>query len=245
MLAGVEAVQRRKEARSQLRVPVRILGVDVEGSRFEQQAIASNLSISGALLRDVGYRLRHGTVLRLSMQNREGRFRVVWAGDEGPQKYKIAVHRCQGEDCPWEAILTERSIASAAAVSSPVPCPVDRVSNEMRDAGRIEPRPGRRWQRRKVDVPIRVVVHRTAKTTIFDGRGNELSEGGMALTAGVELQPDDVVEVEFTRPYSGLPVRQKGVIRNRTGYRYGIEFIAQTSEERAQIDNLLSALTGM
>lgn len=61
----------------------------------------------------------------------------------------------------------------------------------------------RRWPRHHLDVPIRVIVHRESKTSVFPGRGNELSEGGMALTAGVELRPGDETEIEFIPPYSG------------------------------------------
>jgi hypothetical protein len=39
----------------------------------------------------------------------------------------------------------------------------------------------RRYKRHSIDVPIRVIVHRTSKTTVFMARGNELSEGGWLL----------------------------------------------------------------
>ena len=48
----------------------------------------------------------------------------------------------------------------------------------------------RRWQRYKVNVPIRVIVCRAMRASIFDGRGTSLSEGGMALFAGAELRPE-------------------------------------------------------
>jgi hypothetical protein len=48
---------------------------------------------------------------------------------------------------------------------------------------------GRRWQRYKVNVPIRVIVCRAMRASIFDGRRTSLSEGGMALFAGAELRP--------------------------------------------------------
>ena len=43
----------------------------------------------------------------------------------------------------------------------------------------------RRWPRLHLDVPIRVIVHAPGKTSVIVGRGNELNDGGMALTAGV------------------------------------------------------------
>lgn len=106
----------------------------------------------------------------------------------------------------------------------------------------------RRWPRHRIDVPIRVIVHRSSvhtssKTSIFPARGNELSEGGIALTAGVELKPGDETEVEFTPPYSGSPIRVRGIVRNRTGYRYGIEFLAGDHQEAQQVDHLRSMLS--
>ena len=53
----------------------------------------------------------------------------------------------------------------------------------------------RRWQRYKVNVPIRVIVCRAMRASIFDGRGTSLSAGGMALFAGAELRPGDQVAV--------------------------------------------------
>jgi hypothetical protein len=103
----------------------------------------------------------------------------------------------------------------------------------------------RRWVRHKIDVPIRVIVIRSLRTSVVPGRGNELSEGGMALTAGVELNPGDEAAIEFTPPYSGMPIRIRGIIRNRKGYRYGVEFLTASDEEVAQADRLRLMLRGM
>ena len=103
----------------------------------------------------------------------------------------------------------------------------------------------RRWVRHKIDVPIRVIVKRSLKISVVPGRGNELSEGGMALTAGVELNPGDEAAIEFTPPYAGLPIRIRGVIRNRQGYRYGVEFVTASDDEKAQADRLRNMLSVM
>jgi hypothetical protein len=96
----------------------------------------------------------------------------------------------------------------------------------------------RRWKRYALDVPVRVIVATTDKTKLYDGRGNELSEGGMAVTAGVELKPGDEAAIEFTPPYAGSPVRVRGVVRNRKGYRYGLEFLVAGPEESEQVSRL-------
>ncbi len=77
---------------------------------------------------------------------------------------------------------------------------------------------------------------------LYDGRGNELNQGGMAVTAGVELKVGREVAVEFTPPFTGLPIRVRGIVRNRTGYRYGLEFVTANAEETEQVTHLRSLL---
>lgn len=109
----------------------------------------------------------------------------------------------------------------------------------MSQASAVEPSPepflNRRWQRYKVNVPIRVIVSRAMKASIFDGRGTSLSEGGMALFAGAELRPGDQVAVEFTPPFSTPPIRVDARICNRSGYHYGVEFLAIDSRQRDSV----------
>jgi hypothetical protein len=53
----------------------------------------------------------------------------------------------------------------------------------------------------------------------------------------------DEAEIEFTPPYSGLPIRIRGVVRNRKGYRYGVEFLAGSDRESEQVDHLRTMLS--
>ena len=105
----------------------------------------------------------------------------------------------------------------------------------------------RRWQRLKIDVPLRVIAIRPDKTRIVSGRGTEVSEGGLAVAAGIELRIGDEMWVEFTPPYSGEPIRVRAVVRNRSGYRYGVEFLSESadeSERNARLRELLRFASG-
>jgi hypothetical protein len=93
-----------------------------------------------------------------------------------------------------------------------------------------------------LDIPIRVIVHTAERTKLYDGRGNELNEGGMAVTADAELKAGNEIAVEFTPPFAGLPIRVRGIVRNRTGYRDGIEFLRENAEETEQVTHLRSLL---
>ncbi len=109
------------------------------------------------------------------------------------------------------------------------------MSQAIAVAPALDPFSNRRWQRYKVNVPIRVIVSRAMKASIFDGRGTSLSEGGMALFAGAELRPGDQVAVEFTPPFSTPPIRVDARICNRSGYHYGVEFLAVDSRQRDSV----------
>jgi hypothetical protein len=101
----------------------------------------------------------------------------------------------------------------------------------------------RRWQRHQIDVPVRLIYWNSMHTTrIAQGRGRDMSEGGMAVFAGVELRAGDLVEVEFTPAYSGKPLRVKAEVRNRRGYSYGLEFLTDTSTEQVQAARLRELL---
>jgi hypothetical protein len=112
----------------------------------------------------------------------------------------------------------------------------------MSEATAVERSPdysaSRRCQRYRVNVPIRVIVYHAMKASIFDGRGTSLSEGGMALFAGAELRLGDQIAVEFTPPFSSPPIRVSAKICNRTGYHYGVEFLAIDNIQRKNVAQL-------
>ncbi|HEV7220664.1 MAG TPA: PilZ domain-containing protein [Terriglobales bacterium] len=103
----------------------------------------------------------------------------------------------------------------------------------------------RRWWRYRVNVPIRVIVRDVTKTTIVSGRAFSLSDGGMGMFAGTELNLGDQMAVEFTPPYSSPPIRVQGKICNRTGYNYGVEFVTESNSQKQDVAALCQHLSGL
>ena len=101
----------------------------------------------------------------------------------------------------------------------------------------------RRWPRHKIDVPVRAIIHKPDKTLILDGRGMEMSEGGICLLMDAELGLGDKIELEFTPPHSGKPIRVRSEVCNRTENRYGVKFIPEGMEERSEVTRLRQMLT--
>jgi len=80
----------------------------------------------------------------------------------------------------------------------------------------------RRWERLPVDMPVRVITSKGFSTTVVEGRGTEMSEGGMTLYAGILLNPGDLLEVEFDTPSHS---RLTAIVRWKSGFCFGLEFI--------------------
>src|SRR5215467_1670260 len=100
----------------------------------------------------------------------------------------------------------------------------------------------RRWQRYRLNIPIRLIYTRDGLTKIMSGRGNDMSEGGVLVFAGLELKTGDEVQIEFTPPFSAGPVRAKGIVRHRRGYNYGIEFLLENDTDREQTERFRGLL---
>jgi len=82
----------------------------------------------------------------------------------------------------------------------------------------------RRWQRYPEELRVRILPCSRLPAIAVPGRGARLSQGGMALQAGVDMELDDLVEIEFPTPH---PVRVMAAVRNRNGRCFGLEFLAR------------------
>ncbi|HEX3323254.1 MAG TPA: PilZ domain-containing protein [Terriglobales bacterium] len=91
----------------------------------------------------------------------------------------------------------------------------------------------RRWPRHPVDLPVSVTLMNGPNAIRVSGRVSEISDGGMALYAGVQMRAGDSVKVEFQTPGQ---TQVEGVVRSKAGCSFGIEFVAPLSgEQRAPL----------
>jgi hypothetical protein len=96
----------------------------------------------------------------------------------------------------------------------------------------------RRGDRQKVDFRIRILFSRDGVQGSVHGRGSDLSEGGMAVYAAAEVNEGMHVNVEFALPYSRRVLWVEAIVRNKQGYRYGLEFLTLSSSQREEIKKL-------
>ncbi len=108
-------IDRRREARKEANLALTVWGVDTRGERFLQEARASEISLSGALLSGLEAELRSGDVIGILYRGRKARYRVVWVRySDVARKIQAAVHRFAPDVCPWQDLLLEDSSTTPA-----------------------------------------------------------------------------------------------------------------------------------
>jgi hypothetical protein len=110
-------IERRKESRFRLSLPVKVSGIDESGEPFAIDVMATSLSRSGALLTGLDVELRCGDMLVVEYDGRKAHFRIVWFLNLGPRiGAEVAVHRPNHEPCPWaDELPAEPALARAAS----------------------------------------------------------------------------------------------------------------------------------
>jgi hypothetical protein len=97
--SGVVMIERRTEERIAVSLRVRVWGLDIAGERFEEEAVARNIS----------KQLRPKDLLVVQYGENKACFRVVWTrASDDSQKNLAAVQRRETDECPWRELLTEQ-----------------------------------------------------------------------------------------------------------------------------------------
>ena len=103
-------------------------------------------------------------------------------------------------------------------------------------------RTARRFPRYRVSTPVRILRHVSTAFPNFQGRATDLNEGGLSLLAFLELRIGEQLSLEFGVPRVEQRLTIRGLIRNRNGCAYGVEFITETGADQENVDRLRSSL---
>ncbi len=100
----------------------------------------------------------------------------------------------------------------------------------------------RRYPRVKSDIRVHVFVPPKSPTADSFGRGYDISEGGMAVYVPLELAVGQDVMVVLEVPQCRVRLGLTATVRNRNGYRYGVEFARMSNTERQELKRALQEL---
>jgi PilZ domain len=87
----------------------------------------------------------------------------------------------------------------------------------------------RRWPRFHVHLPVLIAAEPGPTRVLVPGLVSEISRRGMELYGGVQRRPGELMEIEFR---TGR-MRVAGVVRNRSGYCFGLEFLSIATASQA------------
>jgi len=125
-------------------------------------------------------------------------------------------------------------------------CDLDSSSSSRRPPS-IADVTKRRLPRFAVDISVQVQLTTQGPTRVVacEGHGTDISGGGLAVRADIDLPVGAQVGVEFTPPYSDQPMIFRCFVRNREGNHYGVEFITENDEDYRKAGELQEGLAAM
>ncbi|MGA8302024.1 MAG: PilZ domain-containing protein [Terriglobales bacterium] len=107
----------------------------------------------------------------------------------------------------------------------------------------LEDRSARRWERHAVTVPVSVSLLVNGERTKFHSQATDISRGGLSLFMTREIAIGVRLQLDFVLPYSSTPMTLRGVVRTRTGFNHGVEFVRPTAEQQEAIERTCKVLT--
>ncbi len=100
----------------------------------------------------------------------------------------------------------------------------------------------RRWERYPVKIRTKITINQNGKSSLLHGEASDVSRGGLKLFIPRDLEPGFIVLMELSLPYHSQVMAIRGILRNRHGFNYGIEFVNPTQQEQDTIAKSCKAL---
>ncbi len=199
--------------RTTLDLRVRVWGMGANNQPFHQNAVAQNVSATGACINGLEQDLKVGDIIGIQYETKKARCKVVWVMEAGGlKKYQVGVQLVVDQECPWLSQLPAEIRANMPAAA-----PDNR----------------RKFQRHKISFPLefrdeRVNTPMRVNATDISGNGCYV-ETVMPLPISTVLRVDFWIDQEHVSATATVRTRDPGV-------GMGIEFtgLPEDSKRRFQ-----------
>jgi PilZ domain len=187
--------------RATLDLRLRVWGMGANNQPFHQNAIAQNVSVTGACICGIEQGLKVGDVIGVQYETKKARCKVVWVVDGGGIKQvQVGVQLVADQECPWLSQLP-----AEVRSNSPAPTPDNR----------------RRFQRHKISFPLEFRDERV--NTPMRVNATDISGNGCYVETVMPLPVSTVLRVDFWIDQERLSAT--ATVRTRDpGVGMGIEF---------------------
>ncbi len=96
----------------------------------------------------------------------------------------------------------------------------------------------RQWVRYPVEMAVELRTRPQEINAVY-GRALDLCQQGLGLLAACDMAVGQRIEVDFTIPQVGQRFKFPAEVRNRNGYRYGLEFKNVAGQTFAEMLSIL------
>ena len=103
--------------RAALDLKVKVWGTGANNQPFFQNAMAQNISATGACICGIEPELKVGDVIGVQYEDKKARCKIIWVVDAGAlKKTQAGVELVPEQDCPWATALPGEMKADERAV---------------------------------------------------------------------------------------------------------------------------------
>ncbi len=203
--------------RATLDLRVRVWGMGANNQPFFQNAVAQNISATGACIFGVEPELKVGDVIGIQYETKKARCKVIWMVEAGSlKKTQIGVQLVVDQECPWLAMLPPDMQADARLPRSP--------DNR------------RKFARHKISFPLEMKDERV--NTPLRVNATDISGNGCYVETIMPMPINTTLKVDLWIDQERIST--SAVIRTRDpGVGMGIEFIGMTDETKKRFQAYL------
>ena len=205
--------------RATLDLRLRVWGMGANGQPFHQNAIAQNVSATGACIIGIEQELKVGDVIGVQYETKKARCKVIWVMDAGGlKKMQVGVQLVVDQECPWLSQLPLEMRNSVSAYS-----PDNR----------------RRFLRHKISYPMELRDQRV--NTPMRVNATDISGNGCYVETIMPFPVSTVLKVDFW--IEEEHVSSSATVRTRDpGVGMGIEFTGLPEETKRRFQAHLDKL---
>ena len=195
--------------RATLDLRVRVWGMGANDQPFFQNAMAQNVSATGACIHGLEHQLKVGDVIGVQFESKKARCKVIWVTEAGgAKKIQVGVQLVVDQECPWLAQLPPE-LRSAA--------PVLRHDNR------------RRFVRHKISFPLELRDERV--NTPMRLNATDISGNGCYVETVMPLRVGTILKAEFWLDQER--VMTSATVRTQDpGVGMGVEFTGLADETK-------------
>lgn len=206
-------------ARATLDLRIRVWGMGADNQPFHQNAVAQNVSLTGACICGLEHELKVGDVIGVQYETKKARCKVIWLMEAGGlKKVQVGVQLVVDQECPWLSQL-----------------PAEMRSNQPS----APPDNRRKFARHKISFPFEFRDERV--NTPMRVNATDISGNGCYVETVMPLAISTTLRVEFW--IEEERVSSSATVRTRDpGVGMGIEFTGLTEDSKKRFQAHLDKL---